>query len=167
MADLPHIIIDGYNYILRTVRIDSSQEHALWDARERLVRQVIAYRGQRRLVVTIVFDGVDLKGIAQLPRPKGVSVVFSQKPQNADTKIEEMVRSAKQPRSITVVTSDRSLAAKVAGYGSEAMTVEAFAQKLNSSDREDEYRQKYRTQMSKSELDEWLKLFDETEQSPD
>lgn len=167
MTDSPNIIVDGYNYILRTGRIDMSQEHALWDARERLIRQLIGYRGQRQIAVTIVFDGLDLKGIAQLPRPKGVSVIFSQKPKNADAKIEELVRSAKQPRAVTVVTSDRSLAAKVAGYGADTLTVEAFAQKLMARDAEDEYQQKYRAQLSRDELDEWLKLFDETKQSPD
>ena len=61
MSNRPHIIIDGYNYILRHSNIDSSKEDALWNAREQLIHRMIAFLGQKQILISIVFDGKDIK----------------------------------------------------------------------------------------------------------
>jgi predicted RNA-binding protein with PIN domain len=161
MADFPHIIIDGYNYILRLSQIDPTQEDALFEARERMIRQMAAFLGQKRRCITIVFDGQDIKGVAEIRRPAGLSVVFSRAPQKADPAILALIAKSKQPRNITVVTSDHALARMAAGSGCLTMTVEEFAQKLITKQNVDEYEKKYRVQMSQKELDEWIRLFNQ------
>lgn len=162
--DRPHIIIDGYNYILRQTSIDPAQEHALWDAREKLIHQMIAYLGQKRLRITIVFDGQDVKGISKIRRPAGIGVRFSKAPQKADPLILNIIRKSHHPKNITLVTSDVTLTQQAAAYGCQTMTSEAFAEKLAPPKRSLEYNGKYDVHMTPSEMQEWMKLFGEQDE---
>jgi predicted RNA-binding protein with PIN domain len=161
MSSRPHFIIDGYNYILRHFYIDMSEEHALWDAREQLIHQMIAYLGQQQIRITIVFDGQDLKGITKIQRPAGISVRFSKAPVKADPVIINLVQKSKTPKNITVVTSDNGLAAVCQSYGSEILSSEAFLDKIERERHKQNVVQKYEHDMTPSELKEWLRLFGE------
>lgn len=161
MPNRLHFIIDGYNYILRHSHIDMSEEHALWDAREQLIHQMIAYLGQRQIRITIVFDGQDLKGITKIRRPAGISVRFSKAPTKADPVIISMVQKSRMPQNIIVVTSDSGLAAVCQSYGSEILTSEDFSAKIERERQKQHVVQKYEHDMTPSELKEWLRLFGE------
>jgi len=161
MAEKPHIIIDGYNYILRTEKINFRNEHALWDARERFIRQIIAWRGMKNIRVSIVFDGQDLKGITKIRRPAGISVRFSKAPQKADPLILEMLAKVKNPYETTLITSDRGLEHLAKNYRCKTSSVEAFRSKISQKSEPMEYREKYDVKMSQKEAEEWLKLFEQ------
>lgn len=161
MRNHPHIIIDGYNYILRQFHIDFGREYALWDAREKLIHQMIAYLGQKQLRITIVFDGQDIKGIAKIRRPAGLSVLFSKAPYKADPLIIKLVQKAKNPTLITVVSSDVGLANVVKAYGCTITSSEDFAARISADHREIEHTNKYEAQLSPKEVEEWLRLFQE------
>jgi predicted RNA-binding protein with PIN domain len=160
MAERPHIIIDGYNFVLRQYSIDFTNEHALWDAREKLVHQMIAYLGQKQIRITIVFDGQDLKGISEKHRPAGISVRFSKAPQKADPLILEIIRKSNAKKNITLVTSDRPLARLAAGYGCETIGVSEFEQKMVRKQQKFEHTEKYNANLSPKEIEEWLKIFE-------
>ena len=153
-----HIIIDGYNYIFRRNPAIIGDHESLWRAREELVSQIIAYRGNKQIQISIVFDGQDLKNIGRLHRPRGIHVLFSSAPQKADPLIIEMVHKAKQTRDITVVTSDSQLAAAVSAMGCLVLSVENFADKLYRRN-ERHVENKYNVNLSPDELDEWIDLF--------
>lgn len=155
----PHYIVDGYNFILRRRRIDHQQEHALWDAREELIRQLVVFRGQKNILISVVFDGQDLKGLAQQSHPTGIKVIFSQAPLKADPAILKIIQSTRNPRNITLVTSDQTLARLAAGAGCLVISIEAFAEKMAPSQEEPEYAQKYKAQLTSEEMNNWLKLF--------
>ena len=157
MTKRPHIIVDGYNYILRQFDIDFSQEHALWDAREELIHRMISYLGQKRLKITIVFDGQDVKGIAQKLRPAGISIVFSKAPRKADPVILDIIAKSENIKNITLVTSDRPLARLAAGFGCATVSVEAFSEKIVHKHKEEEVDQKFKGELTQKELEEWLR----------
>lgn len=161
MTNRPHIIVDGYNYILRQYCIDFSQEHALWDAREELIHRMVSYLGQKRTKITIVFDGQDVQGIAQKSRPAGISIVFSKAPRKADPVILDIIAKSKNKKNITLVTSDRPLARLAVGLGCDAVSVEAFSEKIAHKQKEQvqEYSQKFKGELSPKEVEEWLRLF--------
>ncbi|RQW10466.1 hypothetical protein EH222_02340 [candidate division KSB1 bacterium] len=159
VMDHPIYIIDGYNYILRLWRIDRSQEHALWEARERLIHQMIAYLGQKKMRIHIVFDGQDVKGVATTPRPAGIVVQFSNAPAKADPLIIDFVRKSKSPGTITVVTSDKPLAESCAHHGCAIMSVEALAEEMAQDHQKSELSDKYDVKMTPKEVEEWLRLF--------
>ncbi len=158
-SNLPHIIIDGYNFILRMYRINWENESALWHAREDLIRKSIAFRGNKRIKITIVFDGQDIKQIGKIARPSGISVVFSQAPQKADPLILNMIKSAKQSRNITLVTSDKVLQRDARFYGCHVWSVNQLNLKFSHFQETDELQQKYNSSMSQQELEEWLRIF--------
>jgi predicted RNA-binding protein with PIN domain len=167
MSDRPHYIIDGYNYIMRFSPIDFSQEHALWDAREKLVHQMVAYLGQKKIRITIVFDGQDVKGISRKPRPAGISVRFSRAPEKADPLIIKMVSESKSPANITVVTSDKQLANICKAYGCLDMSVEAFASKMTTERQDTAVSEKYDVNMTPKDVEEWMRLFAERDDCED
>ena len=160
MSQHLHYIIDGYNYILRLFHIDFSHEHALWDAREKLIHQMIAYLGQKKLHITIVFDGQDIRGFAKKARPAGIKVRFSKAPQKADPLIINLVQKSKTPRNITVVTSDKSLADVCKSYGCSTLSVESFSNKLAAEHQRVELSKKYDVNMTSKEVEEWMQLFE-------
>lgn len=154
-----HIIVDGYNFILRTSKIDPADDEALWKAREKLIHQLIAFRGNKKLQITIVFDGQDVKLLGKTPRPSGIHVLFSKAPQKADPLILKLIDQAQRRKSITLVTSDRFLASSARAKGSQTMSVEDFQIKIDKRKSNLEYNNKYEQTMSQAELEEWLKLF--------
>jgi predicted RNA-binding protein with PIN domain len=163
MPNRPHYIIDGYNYILRHFHINFDEEDALWRAREQFIHQMIAFLGQKQIRITTVFDGQDLKGITDTHRPAGIKVRFSKAPRKADPLIIDMVKKSKSPQNIIVVTSDTGLGTITKSYGSDIMTSEEFADKIARDRQTFEISDKYETKMSSKELQEWLRLFGESD----
>lgn len=154
-----HIIVDGYNFILRTGKIDPADDEALWKAREKLIHQLIAFRGNKKLQITIVFDGQDVKLLGKTPRPSGIQVLFSRAPQKADPLILKLIDQSQRRKSITLVTSDRFLASSARGKGSQTLSVEDFQVKIGKRTATLDYKNKYEQTMSQTELEEWLRLF--------
>ncbi len=165
-ASIPHIIVDGYNLILRTERLDLKQEQALFDARRRLVMRLGAFNSGKRQRITVVFDGADSSGSASNPSSGGIEVIFSRPPQKADQTILGLIEKSKQARNITLVTSDSALARMAAGCGCTIVSSELFMKRLASGMDEEEYIQKYKAQISSKDLDEWLKLFNDEPERP-
>ncbi len=153
------IIVDGYNYILQQKFIPHDDENSLWQTREDFIRQLIAFRGNKQINITIVFDGQDLKGLIKKHRPRGIKILFSKAPQKADTLIIRLVEKSPQPRNITVVTSDRSLANLARSNGCTIWSSETLATKLPQIDIASEYKNKFNTILSPKEVEEWMKLF--------
>ena len=159
MSNTPHIIVDGYNFILRTKLVSTKDENALWAARDALVAQLEAYRSDKGVKVTIVFDGQDVKLLNQPHKSGGIQLLYSKAPQKADALIMKIIDSEKQARNIILVTSDRALADCARASGCEIRSVEEFSRRLTRPDQESEYRAKYDKPLSAREVDEWLRLF--------
>jgi predicted RNA-binding protein with PIN domain len=100
----PHLVIDAYNYIMRTSLAAADIE----TSRDMLLDQLVEYRGQKAVRVTAVFDAA--RGI-HLARSrtnyKGIEVIYSGRNESADDVILEMIRS--RPAGLIVVSSDRAL----------------------------------------------------------
>ncbi|MBN2412774.1 NYN domain-containing protein [candidate division KSB1 bacterium] len=153
------IIVDGYNYILRQKFITDDDKNSLWHAREELIRQLIAFRGNKQINITIVFDGQDLKGLTKAHRPRGINIMFSEAPQKADPLIIRLIEKSPQPRNISLVTSDRSLANLARSIGCMVWSTKTLAKKLPQPDIESEYKNKFNTTLTPKELEEWEQIF--------
>ena len=163
MTPRKKIIIDGYNFILRFHEIAPGQEDALFIAREQFIHKVISYRGNKVMDIVIVFDGQDIKGLSRQHRPAGIKIMFSKAPQKADPLILKLLEQSSDTRHITLVTSDRGLAHRATVYQCTVQTVEDFAASMRrpAMEKPREIEKKYNSRMSKAELDEWLRLFNE------
>ncbi len=125
----PRIVVDGYNLIHAMPELARLVDTDLERARDALVAMLAVYRSKRNVRITVVFDG---RGTAtqQTRPPGGVEVVFSRAPQNADAKIKNMLALEKNPRSWTVVTSDRSIVIFARDYGAKTIPSAEFAAQL-------------------------------------
>jgi len=165
MKNFPQLIVDGYNYIFRNHGLKANDEDALWRTREELVHDLIAYRGNKRIQITVVFDGQDVRLLSKTPRPAGIRVLFSKAPQKADPLIIKLVQQADKPGNITVVTSDRTLASSVRKSGCQVWTSEELKHKMKKRLRENEYKNKYDASLSPEDLNDWLNIFNQDGES--
>ena len=163
MAPRQHIIIDGYNYILRFHDIRPGEENALFEARERFIHKIISFRGNKTLDITIVFDGQDIKGLSRQQRPAGINILFSRAPQKADPLILKLLEQAADTQQITLVTSDRGLVHRATLFRCDVQSVEEFnaAMQPPALEKPREIEKKYKVNMSQNELEEWMRIFKE------
>jgi predicted RNA-binding protein with PIN domain len=111
-----HLIVDGYN-VTKTAWPNSP----LHSQRQRLVTALGALVAQRRIEVTVVFDGAELSGPVRLNSPRGVRVRFSPAGVIADDVIRQLVRAEPPGRPVVVVSSDREVAESIVAMGARAL----------------------------------------------
>jgi predicted RNA-binding protein with PIN domain len=120
-----HLIIDGYN-VTKTAWPNSP----LHSQRQRLVTALGALVAQRRIEVTVVFDGAELSGPVQLNPPRGVRVRFSPAGVIADEVIRQLVRAEPPGRPIVVVSTDREVAESTITMGARALSATSLIARI-------------------------------------
>lgn len=146
------LLIDGHNLIGRTPGLSLSREE---ESREQVLRRVAAAKGSGGERVVVVFDG-NRPGSAKEQGFGGVRVVFAAAGRSADDEIVRRVEG-RNPRTVTVVTSDRQLGERVLSLGARWEGCEAFWARLDK-------RRAAPVPVEKpvagpGEVDEWLQVF--------
>ncbi len=151
---LPLLVVDGYNAIyasdayLALVNepgkgLDPAARRLSTDpfdrAREALLADVASFAAGSFEAV-IVYDGARNLSTERAEREiGGVRVVFSREGQSADSVIEQMVTSARdEGRPVTLVTSDNTIRATVAGVPVSLMSSALLAREVDSIEDERE-----------------------------
>jgi len=124
-----HLIIDGYNFIRRSDRLQKCEAQALELGRQALIDDLASYKRIKGYKITVVFDGArnDEYG-EKRSSEKGIRIRFSRHGQIADTVIENMASRDRQKA--VVVTADRRLAESVESKGAVAVDPGAFEEKM-------------------------------------
>jgi len=125
------MVIDGYNLIYAMPELARLVERDLEHARDRLITYLASYAATRSVRVTVVFDGRGGQASAGRPKVGGVEVVYSRSPQDADQRIKAMIAGEKNPKSCTVVTSDRSIITHVRDFKAKTISSSTFARTLS------------------------------------
>ena len=100
-----HLIIDGYNLLGVRGQVGPDSE----SARERLLRDLSAYRQRKSHSITVVFDGWQQgMGAERREHRAGVEVVYSRRGERADQVIQRLVEEF--GLDCAVVSSDREVA---------------------------------------------------------
>jgi predicted RNA-binding protein with PIN domain len=123
-----HLIVDGYN-VTKTAWPNSP----LQSQRQRLVTALGALVAQRRIEVTVVFDGAELSGPVRLNPPRGVRVRFSPPGVIADEVIRQLVRAEPPGRPVVVVSSDREVAESIVAMGARALGATSLTARIARS----------------------------------
>jgi predicted RNA-binding protein with PIN domain len=160
---LPAIIIDAYNIIHRTSDLRSYLKNNLEASREQLLHKLILFKKNKKLNITVVFDG-NWAGQPSHTKRSGINILYSVPPKKADEVIKNLLQSRKNCRSITVVSSDNEIIGFAKSCKANTMRSEEFytkylifADKFNSTENEQN--------MSKAELEYWLELFEQSDKS--
>ena len=158
----PKLIVDGYNYIFRIHTLSQKDEEPLRSARDDLINGLSAYQSGKQLEIIVVFDGEPSNILKPAAGRAGVRVLFSREQGAADELILKEIRGATQPGNITLVTSDKQLAAEARAMGCSHWSVEELARKFRRDPTEGKYAGPADPPLSSDEVREWLRLFGET-----
>nr|HID13731.1 hypothetical protein [Anaerolineae bacterium] len=148
------LLIDGHNLIgrLPNLRLDDPNDEA------KLVARLRAYCARTGRRATVVFDQGLPGGRSQELSGGGVEVVFAAAGRTADGILRGRIRRARDPRGLTVVTSDHEVIAAARARGARVMRSEEFAVHLRAPRPVDDGEEKD-THLSAEEIEEWLKVF--------
>jgi predicted RNA-binding protein with PIN domain len=147
-------LVDGHNLIGRMpdLHLDDPEDEAKLTAR---LRSYCVRVGKR---ATVVFDhGLPGGRSWELSRG-GVEVIFAPTGRTADGILRERIRRARDPRGLTVVTSDHQVIAAAQARGARVMRAEEFAAQL-SADQAAPAEVDQDVHLSAEEVDEWLQVF--------
>lgn len=154
---LPHYIIDGYNLMHAIPSLKKLLARDAVQAREELIAHVARLTHRRKFRGTIVFDGAKPQadfGVARAP----IHVVYAA-PQSADDKIKSLIEHAPNRAWLVVISSDHEILNFARVCSCQTHTSKYFANLLFDTGTSGE--EKDHSTLSKSQVDEWLRLFGE------
>jgi hypothetical protein len=145
------LLIDGHNLIgqMPGLRLDDP------DDEQKLVRLLRGYLARVRKKGTVVFDRGQLTGQRGMSNSI-LAVRFARAPHTADDVIEELVRAERNPRGLTVISSDRSVQAAARERGASTRDAAAFARELLSTPARPNQKEKG---LSSAEVEFWEQAF--------
>jgi predicted RNA-binding protein with PIN domain len=171
-----HIVIDGYNLILRSPAFRPDDRRDLAMAREKLVNLLSWAVGRGDAEFIVVFDGAETAfGSRRTEHSGTVTVRFSTPPQSADDLIRKIVEEyADREVKVTVVTADVEVASHARACGASVVISDIFAASLFPDRAREEVDRRQRGHQaetdegaekplgfSKKELEEWARIFSE------
>lgn len=123
-----HYYIDGYNLLFRIVK---ASDEDLQKQREQIIDDLGRKINHLNIDATIVFDSYYQKGMRERSFKHNVEILFTDEGETADECILDELRTKRNPRLETVVTSDKKLAWQSRLKGAHTLSVEDFLSCLN------------------------------------
>jgi predicted RNA-binding protein with PIN domain len=116
--------IDGYNLLFR---LEKKKGLSLEKRRERFIETLNQKLSSFKGKIKIVFDSAEqLREVPQLAKLAHLEVIYTPRGSSADAYLIELVDQCKNPKVITVVTSDTGLATQCQHLGAKTLSVEGF-----------------------------------------
>jgi predicted RNA-binding protein with PIN domain len=103
-----HLIVDGYNLIRQSPRLQLLDAMDLQAGREALLESLAHYRSRSHHQITVVFDGWQRGDLKEgRDRYQGLLIIYSRRGERADEVIKRLLQQERE-RAL-VVTSDREI----------------------------------------------------------
>jgi predicted RNA-binding protein with PIN domain len=122
-------LIDGNNVMAQRVGWHRDKRAA----QRRLLDELARFAATQRARVTVVFDGAPDEFFPDGASYRGVRVHYAARGSNADERIKTLAESARERRTLRVVTSDRALANYVRRCGVEVVASGEFRQRMEAT----------------------------------
>jgi predicted RNA-binding protein with PIN domain len=147
------LLIDGHNLIGRLpgLRLDDPEDEA------KLVARLRTYCARKRKRATVVFDRGLPGGRSRALSGGRLEVVFASAGHTADGILRERICRARDPRGLTLITSDNDVIAAAQARGAQVMRSEEFAAHLSAPRTVDAGKDAC---LSDEEVEEWLRVFE-------
>ncbi|MFQ5603571.1 MAG: NYN domain-containing protein [bacterium] len=159
---MDQIIIDGYNLIHRVPRLSQHLAESLEAAREALIQQLKTYLLNKKVKITLVFDGCSPPlGIDSQSYFRSLKVIFSRPPFKADPLIKNLIAKAPRKKSVLVVSDDAEIKQFAKAHQAHVISTLDFYDRLSKKSVQDEFYQKFDKELSQEELAKWLEIFGE------
>jgi uncharacterized protein len=144
-------IIDGNNLIGKIKSLQKLQKNQKQSAREILVFKLERFFHNKKIKVSIHFDGYKNEPI----KVSYVKIFYSEN-KTADEKIKDEIGSSKNPKNITLITSDNNLKEFGKVCGCFVINSEVFAKDLDRSKDKDEEEERIK---SIDNVEEFKRIF--------
>lgn len=148
-------LIDGNN-LIGAIRVIDIRDPA---AREKLIRLLGRFQRARNKKVVVVFDGPPPPGARPVTNFGGLTAIYAGPEKDADTRIRQILEESSDPKSFTVVSSDRQVYSFARWKGANAVRVMSFYKDLRSSLERLDSRNPQREELTPDEVHEWLDYF--------
>lgn len=119
-------LIDGNNVMAQRVGWHRNKP----GARRLLMDELADFVRAKGSTVAVVFDGAPEQHFPDGASYKGVKVFYSERGSNADERIKRFVDTARERRTLMVVTSDRELASYVRRCGAQVIRSGDFRKRM-------------------------------------
>jgi predicted RNA-binding protein with PIN domain len=146
-------LVDGNNVMGQTPGWHRDRE----GARRRLLREVAEFVAATKTRMTVVFDGAPDPSVPDGCVFRGIRVYYPGRGGDADGVIERLVNASKDRRGITVVTSDRRLAAECRASGATVMRSGEFRRVMAEAERSREVEEP--DEPEAGSVEEWMRYF--------
>jgi predicted RNA-binding protein with PIN domain len=159
------VIVDGYNLILRSPRLQPGPNRTLRESRDKLVNLLSWMMGANDVRYLVVFDGAEAGGRDEASGR--VQVTYSRPPDKADDVIRHLVeKKVGGDEAITVVTSDLEVARHARAMGADISLGDLFlaaavgdAGRAAAAPDGGADASEKPVSLSKKEIEEWAELF--------
>ena len=146
-------LVDGNNVMAQRVGWHRDKPRA----RRALMDELADFAARKETRVTVVFDGAPEEHFTDGATYRGVRLHYAARGSNADERIKSLVESARERRTLRVVTSDRALAAYVRRCGVEVVRSGDFRKLLEGEGREAPTEEK--REVRAGDTAHWLRYF--------
>jgi predicted RNA-binding protein with PIN domain len=148
-------LIDGNNVMAHRVGWHRDKP----GARRVLMDELAEFARAKEAKVAVVFDGAPERHFADGASYRGIKIFYADLGSNADERIKRIVDSARQRRTLLVVTSDRALASYVRRCGVQVIRSGDFRTRMEDAsiagmplDEEDR-------KVAQEEMPDWMRYF--------
>ena len=148
-------MVDGNNVMAQRVGWHRDKPRA----RRTLMDELAHFARQRRVTVTVVFDGAPERHFGDGATYKGVRLFYSERGSNADERIKKLVEHERERRTLVVVTSDRALADYVRRCGAQVLRSGEFRKKMDEAAARSGESADAEGQATGGEVNEWMRYF--------
>ncbi len=158
-------LIDGFNLIYKFPDLEEKMLRGqLNDARAGLLDRLKEYQRLKKAQIRVVFDGKKDPGIDVRSETVGTIDVYYSLDFSADFLIKQFIKKDLNPRSATVVTSDKDILFYVNRFSARTMTSEKFAEHVTRTILEEEEardlpEKEHDPVVSDEEISFWERLF--------
>ena len=149
-------LVDGNNVMAQRVGWHRDKP----GARRRLLEELARLARASGVSIEVVFDGAPDEFFPDGSDFMGVRVFYAERGRDADERIKQLVESARERRTLKVVTSDRALSDYVRHCGVEVVKSGEFRRRLDAAAAgAEESDGEARAGVKESEMDEWMYYF--------
>ena len=160
-----HYFIDGYNLIHADEALKRTANKDLEGARNKLISMLVGYLSDKKLQVTLVFDGRGRLAESDSVVPGQLQVVYSPSPGTADELIVSTLQQSENPRAFIVVTSDMAdIGRNARALGAEVIESQHFIERLHGRPERTPGMENEKPGPEDVDTEYWLKKFSVSEQ---
>lgn len=156
----PQYLIDGYNLIHLVADLNRFLDSGLEPARNLLITLLRRYAATHQVFITVVFDGEAVGQLdASISNFHRLTVIYSRPPEKADPVIKRIIDKTENRRGLTLVSADHELIHYARRSGVQTLSPQQFYDRLRQPANQQQMDQKFNSELSQTELADWLKLF--------